>query len=391
MKNIETQQFIEQHINDNPVNLALRKHSEKVDMRYALSQIASFQYIRIKIPSWSTDYRLILPPHLSLEQASSEMTAKYKSAVVLPHLEKRERMIDLTGGMGIDTFFLAKSFERTTYVEQNSELAEIAAHNFGLMDCNIDVVNGDSELYINTIVEDFDFIFIDPARRGTKGQKVFSIADCTPNLLGLQKQLLAKAPTVLIKLSPMLDITLAMQQLDNIAEIHVVSVANECKELLFLLKRGYSDTPTVTAVNLGSESLTATLENESATPLRTTSEVGKYIYEPYTSVLKAGFFKILTERFPVLKLHINSHLYTSDDLIAEFPGRKFAVDRVIPFNNKAARELGLLRNANITVRNFPLSPDQLRKKLKLGDGGNHYIFATTITQNDKILILCYRP
>ena len=378
-----TRQFIRENLNADVPTLALKKAPVGTDVSLALRQIEARQLLQKKVPEWSTNEDLLFPVHLSIEQCSSEATTKYKAKLL-----KGNTFSDLTGGLGIDSYYLSQKFSKSDYVERQTELCDLARHNFSVLNAPIQVWNETSEEYINHC-EPRDCIYIDPARRDLYGRKTVSIADCTPNVVELQDLLLQKAKTVMVKLSPMLDISKALAELHCVKEVHVVATANECKELVFILERGFSGQTELCCVNLQTDQpvvrFTQTEENDC--PLKLADTVGNYLYEPNVALLKAGCFKLLCERYGVIKLHKNSHLYTSDTLVSVFPGRIFSVEAWADYNKKVKN--GLLADvekANLAVRNFPLSVEELRKTLKINDGGNIYLFATTLKGERKVLV-----
>ncbi|MBR3519159.1 MAG: RsmD family RNA methyltransferase [Paludibacteraceae bacterium] len=383
----ELSAYIRAHRDDDVRHLALSDQKRLGDsLNYALNQISGWQKAKEKIPSWSEIDDLVYPPHLSMEQCSSEQTAAYKATLV-----RGESFTDLTGGFGVDFAFIARNFKQATMVERNAELCEIAMHNLPLLGLpNAKVVNGDGMDHLRQM-EPVDVIFIDPARRDQQGRKTVSIADCEPNLLEVLETLHARAKKILIKYSPMLDITLAIKELKCVESVHVVSVENECKELLFLLSEKTAGSPLFHCVNLskrGETRYTFTMEEERNATIRQAGSLGKYLYEPYSSLLKAGAYKSLCTHFPVEKLAVSSHLYTSDEPINDFPGRAFRVVDTFTLNKKEVKEhLENVKKANIAVRNFPLSANELRNRLKIKEGGDIYLFATTHMEK-RLVIMC---
>ena len=379
-------QFIRTHENKDVRDLALRYSGE--DMPFLLSQIAGRKMAKHKIPSWYANDNIVYPAHISLEQASSEETARYKVSLFS---QQSNRLIDLTGGLGVDFSFLAPGFREAVYVEQNPELCDLATNNFkelGLT--NHTIVNAAAEEALADCSY-ADVIFLDPSRRDGVGRKVFRIEDCSPNVLELKEQLLAKSDTILIKYSPMLDISLAVKTLHNVREVHVISVQNECKELLFLLS-AEADECVYHAVNLKknekTESFSFRLKDEQLSAPAYASRPEKYLYEPNASLLKAGAFNVLATAFQVSKLHKNSHLYTSDGFIKDFPGRIFEVKEFFAPNKKNVRQfVAETKKANISVRNFPTSVAEIRKQSGLKDGGDVYLFATTLANEQKLWVV----
>ena len=475
----KTKEYIKQHRNDDVYRLALAKTPEGVDLQYALQQISAYQILTKKVPSWAECDELIFPRQLSLEQSSSELTARYKASLIKEFMGNQPfTHIDLTSGMGIDCYFIAQHTQKSHYVELNPELCQIAQHNFAYLNPNISVHNTTAEEFLNQSTEyrlqstdnsiaeeakntnsqlstfnscdkqeqrsslllpskarilseakNFQLstlIYLDPARRGDHGQKLVSIADCQPNVVELLPQMFELTNKIVVKLSPMLDITRAINELPHIEKLYVISVGNECKELLLFINKNYTDDTQICAINLSSQQitktmdaqycppvlggravggggqnsqlstlnsslLTGTLANEASLTISHARAVGKYLYEPYAAHLKSGLYKTIAQQYGCEKLHQHSHLYTSAELNNEFPGRRFEVKEVIPFDKKSAKALfKSLPKANLTTRNFPLTVSELRTQYKIKDGGETYIFATTLYDDSKVLIVCYK-
>ena len=389
--NKETIAFIEEHLHDDVRALALKAGKlPQVDLTAALTQIAGRQIAAVKIPSWQLVKEILYPQHLSMEQCSSEVTARYKAELV-----SGDTLCDLTGGFGVDCAFLSAGFKQVTYVEQQSSLCELAANNYGVLGLNhVKVVNEDGVAYLEKM-EPVDCIFMDPARRNEHGGKTVAIADCTPDVGALQRLLTYKAQRVMIKLSPMLDLALTLQTMHSTCEVHIVSVNNECKELLLILAAGVQTAePEIHCVNLthnGKQCFSFTRSQEQEATCTYADDTALYLYEPNASILKAGGFKVLSAAYCMKKLHPNSHLYTSDELVADFPGRVFRIEKSYSFNKKEMKDLlGNISKANISIRNFPSTVDELRKRTKLKDGGDVYLFATTLNSGDKVLLECYK-
>lgn len=384
--NEATRKYIYEHRSDNVKHLAFSAHPAEVDLSYALTQITGRQSIKNKIPSWYENDHIIYPQHLSLEQCSSESTAKYKASLV-----KGTSFIDLTGGFGVDCAFLSSRFQSAIYVERQQSLCEIASENFksiGLK--NIQVICNESIHFLQN-TPPVNCIYIDPARRYESGSKIIAIQDCEPDVIALKDLLLEKAETVMVKLSPMLDVSIALQALPETTELHIISTTGECKELLFILKKGLTENPMITCVNLlksGEIQLFSFYKQEEQNCTADfTPQPEKFIYEPNASVLKSGAYKLTACRFNLKKLHPDSHLYTSSELIQHFPGRTFELISIFSFNKKDIKEnLKEIKQANISIRNFPGSVDELRKKLKLKEGGDIYLFATTLSDGKKVLL-----
>lgn len=385
---METLRFIEEHKEDDIRMLALQgKKYPRVDMPVAVTQIAGRQIASRKVPSWSQIPGLYYPRHLSMEQCSSEAAALYKASLL-----KGDSFADLTGGFGIDCAFISRNFRRADYVERQKELCEIALHNFPLLGlAHIRVHHRDAAAYLEEMAP-VDCLYLDPARRDGHGGKTVAISDCEPDVRALEHLLVEKAKTVMVKLSPMLDMSQALHELKTIDEIHIVAVNNECKELLLILRKQ----PASPETSIHCEHISTHGENrhyaftqqeERNAPCPLADGVGTYLYEPNAAILKAGAFRSLTRSYPVEKLHVNSHLYTSSVWVSGFPGRCFRVEAISGFGKKELKDfLRETDKANLTVRNFPLSVAELRKRLKLGEGGEEYIFATTLSDGRKVLV-----
>ncbi len=388
--NTATRDFIESHLKDDVRQLALHKFPDDVDKVLVLNQIEARQLLSKKVPTWASNPDLLFPRHLSIEQCSSELTAKYKSSII----EGGDTFVDLTGGLGVDSYFLSEKFKTSYYVENQKELCDLAEHNFAVLGRKITIVNSDAETFLNQNLK-FDLIFIDPARRDIYNRKMVSLHDCSPdvvNLVETRHGTSLHGTTMLIKLSPMLDISMIINELSNISEIHIVSVKNECKEVLVLLQPDYNGDPLVisTEAKRSGEILFKFKQNEELTAIPTfATTIRKYLYEPNASIMKSGAFKLISQRFGIDKLHINSHLYTSDNLIPDFPGRVFEVVGFAPFNKKVKKELlNDITEASVAVRNFPLSANEMRKALNLKESDENFVFGTTMMGEKKVVILC---
>ena len=381
--------FLREHAADDLNRLLLSaSRYPGIDIPFVVDQLRARRQIKDKLPSWFREERLIYPGKLAAEQCSSELTASYKQGLI----PEGSHVCDLTGGLGVDTYFLSKKAGRVTYIERNPDYCEAATHNFALLGMSgVEVLNGDSTALLERIGE-VDLFYVDPARRGAGDRRVFALRDCEPDLTVLLPLLYRHAPAVVAKLSPMADIRQTIGLLPGTVAIHVLSVKNDCKELLFEMRRDTDEQdPRVTCVNfLGegrSERFAFTLREEQEASVSLSATVGHYLYEPNASLLKAGAFKVISSRFGLDKLHISSHLYTSDTLMPDFPGRVFAVEETIPLMGKRWKKLALeIPRANITARNFPLSVDELRKRTKIADGGDVYLFATTLGSGEKVLV-----
>ena len=381
--NEATLAFIRSHANDDVRQLALQgKKNPEVDMTYALDQIAGRQKARVKIPSWAANDGIVYPPHLSMEQCSSEATARYKAQIA----GKGKRIVDLTAGFGVDMAFMAVNFAEAVHVEQQAALCAISSANYTCLGLHhIHVVCCDGVAYLHQL-EQADVIFIDPARRNEHGGRTYGMADCTPNVLEIIDEMLEKATRVIIKLSPMLDWQKAVSDVGNVSEVHIVSVGNECKELLLVVERKASNLK-VFCVNDG-QVFSYTSNDETGSFCQAPSSP-QYLYEPNASVMKAGCFQLIAQRFGISQPDKNSHLFLSEQIIPDFPGRGFAIERICTMNKRELKTgLAGITQANIAVRNFPLSVADLRKRLKLKDGGDVYIFATTSAEKGHLLLVC---
>ena len=375
--------------------LALQLAGRKdIDVPHVLRQVEGWQRLRHKVPSWTEVEGLEYPQRLALEQCSGEAAARFKAEMVERLLKDDDMqdgrslsMADLTGGLGVDFSFLAPLFNEATYVERQEELCRLARHNFPLLGLqNTRIVCADAKDYLRQM-QPVDLIFLDPARRDGVGRKTVRMEDCEPDVFHLLPLLLQKAHHIVLKLSPMLDIAAALEALGCVGQVGVVSAGGECKDLVLVLSANAAS-PVIT-VREGTENFVFTPQQEAeATPLYAT-ECGIYLYEPGPALLKAGCFKLLATRFGLQKLHPHSHLYTGNIYHPHFPGRRFRVGKVFSFGKQDLKQLrSQIASANITVRNFPTTVDKLRAKLKLHDGGNHYLFATTLHNQSHVLILC---
>ena len=429
--NEQTQRFIRENANKDIRTLALSGSKyPNVDIPFALDQIAGRQTARKKIPRWAAIDDVVYPPHLSMEQCSSEQTALYKASMM-----EGETLVDLTGGFGVDFSFMSGGFKKAIYVERQKHLCEIANSNFGVLKLTgANVVCGDGVEYLETLGH-VSWIYLDPARRNEHGGKTYAISDCMPDVTEIKDLLLAKADKVMVKLSPMLDWRKAVADLGNcVSEVHIVSVDNECKELLLIMQRDVAELKVVcvnndeefvfgskggtspdpsqggeNGCNLSSQEskgvkgsqrplpLDANNFSSESPSLREGLGVGSlstestYLYEPNASIMKAGCFAELERAFGAKQVERNSHLFVSERFIEDFPGRKFRVEKVTTLNKKDIKNaLDGIVKANITVRNFPMSVEQLRKRLKIKEGGSDYIFATTLMDKSHVLLLCSR-
>lgn len=428
--NDETREFVAMHRNEDVRELALKaKRVERLDLPLALDQIAGWQIARKKLPQWASCEGIVYPPHISMEQCSSQFTAQYKSEIAQTLLAPaatvrarvsdsaesvmqtaksafqlsdspesdtlvaRSSMVDLTGGFGVDFSYLARGFSQATYVERQRHLCDLAEHNMAALGLDqARIVCGDGVEYLRQMGP-VDFIYLDPARRDEHGSRTYAIEDCTPNVFELRDLLLVKSQYTLVKLSPMLDWRKAVADFDGaVREVHIVATGNECKELLLVLGQQVHEEPSAPRVFCVNDNQRIDYDSAAYTqglrigdkPL---PEAKNYLYEPNASIMKAGCFDLVEERFGVTQVGPSSHLFVSATPVADFPGRGFAIEAIGGMNKKdIKRLLNGTKQANIAVRNFPLTAPQLRKKLKLADGGPVYLFGTTMQGCDHVLL-----
>ena len=392
-QNLEKVQiFAREHRQDDVRRLALQaaKYPD-MDFSFALHQIKGWQVACKKLPSWAAHEQLLYPQQLSMEQCSSEQTARYKQQLVqrlCGQTQNEGILVDLTGGLGVDFSFMAQGFRQAYYVEQQVELCALAKYNFPLLGLSsAQIICCDGTTFLQSMADQAMVIFLDPARRDAAGSKTYAIEDCTPDVALLSDELVNKAQWVVVKLSPMLDWHAAVAQLKHVCEVHIVGVGGECKELLLVMQQHRDEQPLqLYAVNDGKVFTCSAEEAQQRTPLLQTSTFD-YLFEPHASLMKAGCFAALSARYGVKGLATNTHLFAAMMPVNAFPGRQFRVLAVTPFSKKSLRSaLHGIEKANLAVRNFPLSVVELRKRLKLKEGGEHYLFATTIGTMHALII-----
>lgn len=377
--------LIRQHLHDDVQQLALQRNRfpqlSDTDFRFLIQQVEGRQRTKDKLPSFAQIEDWWYPVRLSCEQCSSEATARYKAALIAPL--QPDVLIDLTAGYGVDTFFMAEHAQEAHYVERNPELCHIAQHNFSLARPHIRVHNTTAEEFLASsphLLSPHRLIYLDPARRSQSGGKVFRIEDCEPNVTEILPILRELTSHIMIKFSPMLDITAAMRALGHDWDTHIVAVNNEVKEVLILTGKG-----SIYAVNIcatHTDSFVFNDEEEKKAQVSFASDIEQYIYEPNAAIIKAGAYRLIGERYGIKKLDTNTHLYTSDKLLPDFPGRKWQVQEVLTKHSALNTKL----KYSILTRNYPLSPDQVRKKLKLQDGDDLYIVGARL-QGKPVLVL----
>jgi 16S rRNA G966 N2-methylase RsmD len=409
--------FIKTHQNDEVTTLLLQaKKYPNLNIPDLVLQIKARQKAKIKLPEWFENEGFIFPKMLSVEQSSSEITAKFKANLV-----QGETLIDLTGGMGVDIAYMSKNFKKAIYFEQNADLLNVTKYNFeqlgienvefiegnsveklselgfvGLMDLRIlydenpQIPKSGESKFRQRKTKQKTWIYLDPHRRDDTGSKVVRLQDCEPNILEIKDLLFEYTDNILLKASPMLDIDLAISDLGNVSQVYVVAVENEVKEVLFHLEKNASEEVVLKAVNLTkthSTTLSFTKSEEKNASIKLSSPK-QYLYEPNAAIMKSGAFRFVAQHFDLQKIAPHSHLYTSEELAENFQGRIFKIIAVCKLDKKEISKYLTDKKVNITIRNFPLTVQQIRDKLKLSDGGNEYLFATTDAQNQKIVIVC---
>ena len=386
--------FIQAHLSDDPDRLLLSaSRYPEIDMPFVVAQITARRQIKEKLPTWYQQEQLLFPAKIAAEQCSSEQTALYKQQLVT----EEDTLCDLTGGLGIDSYYFSRRVKQVYYIERFPSYCEVARANMATLGArNVAVLEGDSTQWLDQLPA-IDVFYVDPARRGEGNKRMFALSDCEPDLTQLLPRLLAKAPRVIAKLSPMADLRQTLALLPTTQAIHILSVKNECKELLFVIGREPRESAVpihcvhLTKQAASDERFVCSLEAEQQAASHLATTLRRYLYEPNASVLKAGAFKQVACQFPVEKLQVSSHLYTSDHYLDRFPGRRFEVDEVIPFHSKSCKQLaGQSLQANVTTRNFPLTVEALRKKCRIREGGDIYLFATTGPKEEKLLIRTHK-
>ena len=380
----EVQEFINSNLNTDVTQLALSKNPfPKIDFTLIINQIKAKQKSKEKLPLWYTTPRVIFPSKISVEQTSSEKTAKYKSEIV-----SGESLIDLTGGFGIDDYYFSKKIKSVTHCEIDQNLSSIVAHNYNLLDAkNIICINKNSTEYLKENNKIFDWIYIDPSRRNEKKGKVFMFKDCEPNVPNFISLYLSKSENILIKTAPLLDLQSGIDELKFIKKIHIVVVKNEVKELLWEIEKNYEGSIIIVSVNIEKNKKTVVETIHQKEYKVDFSLPQKYLYEPYAPLLKSGSFNAISEFYKCNKLHKHSHLYTSNSII-DFPGRKFKIENNISLQKNEVKDHLIGKTMNISTRNFPVKVYEIKKKYKIKDGGTTFVFFTTNIDNKKIALIC---
>lgn len=387
----ELRDFIQEHMNDDTAELLLaaRKYPD-IDVPFAVEQIEARRRLKGKLPEWYGNADLIMGGRVPAEQCSSEQTARYKRSII-----EGQSLCDMTGGMGVDFWYMSEGMERAIYTERSEELCEVAKHNFQVLQTlrsEYVIRCGDGrELPIPSV----DIIYLDPARRAGDGSRVYAMEDCEPNIVEWQDELLKHAKMVLVKLSPMVDLTDVLRKLKGVKELHIVGVKNECKEVL-VKAHAFDDSACAGCVEVHCVDFLTSGKIEYVFSLLggmdislTDGGVKCHLYEPDVTLMKAGAFGSLCARYPVWQLDVDTHLMTSDEWIPEFPGRVFEVEEMIPFSSKVLKRLKKeIPHANIAVRNFVMTADELRKKTGIKDGGEVYLFGAKVKDVGQMLLKC---
>lgn len=405
----KTMEFARQNAHRDINQLALQAHLHKdIDIASAIRQIKGLQQAARKFDSWQTHDGIIYPPAISLEQASSTQTARHKKAwtqtilreiTTTPHSQNSPTtLIDLTGGMGVDCAMISTLFDRAVYVEQDSLLCDLARRNFATLGItNIDICNTKAEDYL-TQAEDATIIYVDPARRDAHHKRTYALEDCTPDILLMLDKIFEHTNHLLVKLSPMLDIKAVYNQLQAkgfyVKEMHIVAIQNECKELLIHVVSEKTQATPITCIN-DDQHFSTTIDDIVSSCQSMTKEqleIGGYLYEPNAAIMKCGCFREIERRYQTRQISPNSHLFHSQRLIDDFPGRSLRIRSIKTMTKKNIKDITqTVSQANITTRNFPLTAPELRAKLKLKDGGSCYIMGTSTADRKNILVLCDKP
>lgn len=379
----EVQEFLQKHYMQDAGAVALKGSPFPLISSQELArQLAGKKKAAKKLPSWFNTRGIIYPPAVNLEQTSSEATARYKASLV-----QGSWLADLTGGWGVDSYFFSRRVNKVWHIEKEAALSELATHNLRIMGAiATEFVCGDSIEFLRNTLEPFDWIYIDPSRRSDAGSRVFRLEDCVPNVVAQLDLLRSKSRNLLIKTAPLLDIQAGLRELSPVREIHIVAVGNEVKELLWIL--GEATEPvkvkTLNMTTHQTQCFEAPWDDTLETPLGTPE---RYLYEPNAAIMKSGLFDSLANRYQLKKLHPNSHLFTSDHLM-EFPGRRFVITEQLPYNKKRIKKILGGSKAHVSTRNFPLEVASLRKELKIKDGGDTYLFFTTLSPDDRVVLVC---
>ena len=382
----EVKIFIKEHENDDPADLVLKYAGDKsLPISLIADQIRARKKAKSKAPFLYQNPEIIFPKGASLEQSSSQATAQYKADLI-----QGTSLTDLTGGFGIDTYFFAKKCKKVIHVEPNKDLSRLVKHNFKILGIqNVGFKNESAENHLENETNSSDCYFIDPSRRGDQNQRVFHLEDCSPNLENLLPNLHRRTANILIKLSPFIDIRQALSQIPRVSEVHVLSVRNECKEVLFKSNPNFDQEPKYFAIDINQGDIFSFQFDQSEEVKPVSYGLPEcHLYEPNSSIMKAGGFNSVANKYALKKLHRNSHLYTSDELVSDFPGRKFRITKQVSLSRKKLQQSIPTNKVNITVRNFPETVAEIRKRTGLKEGGEFYLFATTLMDESLVGLLC---
>ena len=381
----EVQQFINENLTSDIHKILLKKSPfAEITSKELVEQIESKLKAKHKLPTWFATKNIIYPNKLNLSQTSSELAALYKSSLV-----QGKTLIDITAGLGIDSFAFSKNINKVIHVEKSEKLSAIAQHNFiQLGATNIECISTDGISFLKNNPQSFDWIYLDPSRRDKNNKKVYYLSDCEPDVSEHLDFLFTKSNNILIKTGPLLDLNNGLKQLRNVKEIHIIAIGNEVKEVLWLLDKNYSEEPQIKTINFKNEieQIFQFHLNQERSVISTYSRPLAFLYEPNAAILKSGAFEYIGKHYNLNKIHSNSHLYTSGELIS-FPGRVFKILNILDYSKKSLKKINTSK-ANITTRNFPDSVEKIRKKLQLKDGGNSYLFFTTDKDQKLIVINC---
>jgi 16S rRNA G966 N2-methylase RsmD len=381
---LQIQKFIDDNLGSDLSALAFKKNPfPELDWKILLNQIETKAKAKDKLPTWFANKAIIYPEKISFEQTSSEITANYKSKLVAGNI-----LLDASGGFGVDDYYFSKTIQQVYHCEMNQELSEIVSHNFHSLNvANCSCIVGNSTEILEKLNQKLDWIYVDPSRRNQTKGKVFMLKDCSPNVPALLDFYLKHTNNILIKTAPILDISAGLKELKYVKEIHVVAVNNEVKELLWILKKDFLNQPLIKAVNLTENKVDLFTFNYDAANNSVFGLPEKYLYEPNAAIMKSGGFSEVSNQFQLKKFHQHSHLYTSNELIS-FPGRVFEILQIINYSKIEMKSKLENQKSNITLRNFPDTVENIRKKWQIKDGGTLYSFFTTDLQNNKIVLLC---
>lgn len=387
LSNPEVIKFIQDHINDDPFKLALAANKfPDLPIKEIAAQITSRQKARTKLPEWFRNEKLIFPPKENLEQASSEITARFKSRWV-----EGKSIVDLTGGSGIDLFYLSANFDSAYYVEVNEDLVALAKHNFGIFDKKISVYSSSAEDFLRVNTQQFDVIYIDPSRRNNQKNRVINLQDYQPNVIEIYDQLLKTGKEIIIKTSPMIDIKQTIELLPDTHKIQVVSVDNEVKEVLFYINAKTDKEPIIEAWNISNSNKEQFLEfmfsDEQSTKIEY-SIPRSYLYDANSAIRKSGAFNLIGSSFNLKKVHPNTHLYTSNEKVDDFPGRSFKILKSIKPTKKEIKKVIPYGKINVISKNFPMGANEIKKKFQLHDGGEEFLIFCTQMDEAKLAFYC---